>query len=166
MVANRSRPAPPSDDKRWKIVETAMRRNGYAPDGLIEVLHAVQQSFGCLDTASLRYVSSCLRLPPAKVYGVATFYQYFTLRPAGEHTCTVCMGTACYIKGSSELLARLREKYAIEAGDTTEDGEISLLTARCLGACSLAPAVVLDDEVHGTMDPDKLEARLEGLVTR
>ncbi|MCC7104597.1 MAG: NAD(P)H-dependent oxidoreductase subunit E [Chloroflexi bacterium] len=141
-----------------------MRRQGYAPDALIEALHAVQQAFGYLDDASLRYVGTSLGVPPSKVYGVATFYHVFSLKPAGEHTCVVCTGTACYIKGSAALLSAIRERYDIRSGETTADGELSLLTARCLGSCALAPAVVLDGQVVGLMSPTELRDRLDALV--
>ena len=153
--------APPSDDKRWKIVEATIRRNGAADHSLIEVLHTVQQAFGYLDDPSLKFVASQLRLPLAKVYGVATFYHFFQLKPQGEHTCVVCMGTACYIKGANQLMAIAKEKYDLEDGGTTPDGKISLLTARCLGSCSLAPAVVYDGEVAGRVKDDEMVSRFE-----
>ena len=158
--------APPSDDKRWRIVEAAMRRHGYEPDGLIEALHAVQQSFGFLDPASLRYVAASLRVPPSRAFGVATFYHYFSLKPPGEHTCVVCTGTACYIKNSAALLAAVAEDYGVRPGETTADGKLSLLTARCLGTCGLAPATVLDGQISGLMTPPSLLERLRDLVQR
>ena len=87
------------------------------------------------------------------MYGVATFYHFFTLKPPGDHTCVVCMGTACYIGGASGILNNIRDTVGIGPGETTEDGKISLLTARCMGSCGLAPAVVLDGEVQGKMNP-------------
>src|SRR3954466_9098086 len=103
--------SPPSDDKRWRVVDATMRRHGYRPSALIEALHAVQQAFGYLDGPSLRYVAARLGVPPSRVYGVATFYHYFSLKPQGEHTCVVCTGTACYIKGSDRLLKSVREAF-------------------------------------------------------
>jgi bidirectional [NiFe] hydrogenase diaphorase subunit len=153
--------APPSDDKRWKIVEATIRRNGAADHALIEVLHTVQQAFGYLDDDALKYVTSQLRLPLAKVYGVATFYHFFQLKPQGEHTCVVCMGTACYIKGANQLMAAARQNYDLEDGATTPDGKISLLTARCLGSCSLAPALVYDGEVAGRVQAEQMIQRFE-----
>jgi bidirectional [NiFe] hydrogenase diaphorase subunit len=155
---------PPTDDRRWRVVDAAMRRHGYEPDGLIEALHAVQQTFGFLDEASLRYVASNLAVPPSRVYGVATFYHYFSLKPQGEHTCVVCTGTACYIKGGTALLAAIGQEYGIEAGETTADGKLSVLTARCLGACGLAPVAVLDGQVVGRLEPPHLLERLRALA--
>ena len=97
------------------------------------------------------------------VLGVATFYSFFTLKPKGEHTCVVCTGTACYINGASGILAGIREAFGIKSGETTEDNRLSLLTARCLGACSLAPAVIVDGEVKGKQGRSEVVARLERL---
>jgi bidirectional [NiFe] hydrogenase diaphorase subunit len=151
---------PPSDDKRWKLVEGTMRRHGHESYALIEVLHTVQESFGFLDETALRYVAQALRLPLSKVYGVATFYHFFTLKPQGEHTCVICMGTACYIKGAGILLQEVENMAHIKAGETTSDNKLSLVTARCLGSCGLAPAVVFDGDVVGKMGPQDVDTRL------
>jgi len=153
----------PSDDKRWRQVDVRMRRLGYRPDGLIEVLHTTQELFGFLDDEALGYVSDSLGVPPSEVYGVATFYSHFTLKPQGLHTCVVCMGTACYINGAAGILAQLSKRLGLEAGGTTADGKVSLLKARCLGACSMAPAVVVDDDVHGKVVAADLVALLAEL---
>ncbi len=164
MVATPARTlSPPSDDKRWRQVEVRMRRLGHRPDGLIEVLHTVQELFGFLDDSALAFVSQSLSVPPSKVYGVATFYSHFMLKPQGEHTCVVCTGTACYINGAGALLAKLKERLGLEAGGTTADGKLSLLQARCLGACSMAPAVVVDGEVHGRVTPSSIAVLVEAL---
>ena len=94
-------PRLPSDDKRWKIVEATARRHGREPHALIETLHTVQECFGYLDETALRFVAGSLRVPLSRVYGAATFYHFFTLKPKGKHTCVVCTGTACYIKGAA-----------------------------------------------------------------
>ena len=156
--------APPSDDKRWRIVDVTMRRHGYAPSALIEALHAVQESFGCLDEPGLRYVAASLRVPLSRVFGVATFYHYFSLKPQGDHTCVVCTGTACYIKDSPALLSAIQAELGLTPGQTTPDGALSLLTARCLGTCGLAPVAVLDGEVAGRLQPAELLERLRQLT--
>ncbi len=155
---------PPTDDKRWKVVETAMRRHGDAGHALIETLHSVQEWFGYIDDDAMRFVAERLNLPLSKVYGVATFYHFFTLKPQGKHSCVVCNGTACYIKGAKKLMDDMYERYGVKPGETTDDGELSLLTARCLGSCGLAPAVVLDGDVKGNVGSDELFADLERLV--
>ncbi len=137
-----------------------MRRLGHHSRGLIETLHTVQETFGYLDEEALRYVAVSLRVPFSRAYGVATFYAFFTLKPAGEHTCVVCMGTACYIKGAPQLLNGLKKDLGVGPGQTTPDGQISVLTARCLGSCGLAPAVVYDKEVAGKVTPQELRDRI------
>lgn len=166
MLSKSAKVVPPSEDKRWKLVEATMRRQGYVPSSLIEALHTVQEAFGFLDDGALRYVSAALHVPPSKVYGVATFYHFFTLRPPGRHTCVVCTGTACYIKGAPALLKAIEKNLGLKQGDTTEDGEISLVTARCLGSCGLAPAAVLDGQVAGKLEPTAILERLEKLSER
>lgn len=161
MIQAVSKLEPPTDDKRWKIVDATMRRNGQDRHALIETLHTVQESFGYLDEPALKYVARSLRVPLSAVYGVATFYHFFTLKPAGRHSCVVCMGTACYIKGAQKLIETVGRRYGIKPGETSEDGEASLLAARCLGSCGLAPAVVLDGEVAGKQTPEDLLRRME-----
>jgi len=130
-----------------------MRRHGYRPNALIETLHTVQETFGYLDEEALRFVAGALRVPLSQVYGVATFYHFFNLKPQGRHTCVICTGTACYIKGVPAILSAIEEEYGIKPGETTSDGNISLVSARCLGSCGLAPAAVMDGEVVGKLTP-------------
>jgi bidirectional [NiFe] hydrogenase diaphorase subunit len=163
MPALFAKPAPPSEDKRWKIVETRMRRMGDRPAALIEALHAAQEAFGFLDDDALTYVGDTLGVPHSRVYGVATFYSFFTLKPQGEHTCVVCTGTACYINGAKEILNGLQRDLGVKPKETTPDGKLSLLTARCLGACSLAPAVIVDGDVRGKVSTGDLIADLEAM---
>ncbi len=163
MPALYAKPAPPSDDKRWKIVETRMRRMGDRPAALIEALHSAQEAFGYLDEAALHYVGDTLGVPHSRVYGVATFYSFFTLKPQGEHTCVVCTGTACYINGAKDILTGLERQLGLRPKQTTADGKVSLLTARCLGACSLAPAAVVDGEARGKVNVGDLVAQLEAM---
>lgn len=141
-----------------------MQRNGFERDGLIETLHTVQESFGFLDDDSLRYVAASLNAPLSQVYGVSTFYHLFSLKPAGQHTCVVCLGTACYIKGMPALLKQIEARYGIKAGETTEDGTLSLLTARCLGSCGLAPVAVFDGNIAGKLDVAEAMHRLQGIM--
>jgi bidirectional [NiFe] hydrogenase diaphorase subunit len=154
-------PKLPSDDKRWKIVEATARRHGREPHALIETLHTVQECFGYLDDTALKFVATSLRVPLSRVYGAATFYHFFTLKPKGKHTCVVCTGTACYIKGAPALLTAIEGAYGIKPGETTEDNELSVLTARCLGSCGLAPAAVMDGHVLGKTNPTDMLARIQ-----
>jgi bidirectional [NiFe] hydrogenase diaphorase subunit len=138
-----------SGDNRMRILEATMKRHQYQPDALIEVLHKAQELFGFLSPDLLTSIAQNLHLPPSRVYGVATFYHFFSLAPQGKHSCTVCLGTACYVKGAAELLKELEQYAGIGAGETTTDGQFSLVVARCLGACGIAPAAVFDGEVIG-----------------
>ena len=155
------KPVAPSQDKRWRIVDATMRRLGNESHALIEALHTVQESFGYLDTDSLRYVATSLRVPLSQAFGVATFYHYFSLKPPGAHTCVVCTGTACYITGAAKLLKTIEQKFGVRPGETTEDGNLSLVTARCLGSCGLAPVAVFDQQISGMVTQEALLAKLE-----
>jgi bidirectional [NiFe] hydrogenase diaphorase subunit len=150
-----------SEDKRWRFVMATMRKHGFAPDSLIETLHSAQEAFGYLDDIALRYVAQSLHVPYSRVYGVATFYNLFMLKPQGEHTCVVCMGTACYIKGGPQILSAVEETAGIHKGETTPGKEVPLLIARCLGTCGLAPAVVFDGEMAGKVEPCEAAARMK-----
>ena len=138
-----------------------MRNNGFARYALIETLHTVQSSFGYLDDDSIRFVANSLRVPLSQAYGVVTFYHYFSLKPPGKHTLTICSGTACYIKGSDKLVDAAAKRLGIVAGQTTGDGKISLMTARCVGACSRAPVALADGEVAGEMSGEQMLEQLE-----
>lgn len=152
----------PSEEQRFKRLEATLKRHQYQQDALIEILHQAQDLFGYLDNDLLLYIAHSLKLPPSQVYGVATFYHSFSLAPKGIHTCVVCTGTACYVKGAAALLARLEHYIHLRAGETTADHQISLLTTRCLGACGIAPAVVLDGEVCGHQTPGSVCNRVKG----
>lgn len=158
--------AHPSGDKRFKMLDATMKRHQYEPDSLLEVLHSAQGLFGYLEDDLLLYIAHGLKVPPSRVYGVATFYNFFSLKPKGEHTCVVCMGTACYVKGAAALLASLESFAGVKAGETTADGTTSLVTARCIGACGLAPAVVLDEEIAGNVNTETVVARVSGWRSR
>lgn len=150
----------PPEDHRLRMVNRTMQLYRNEAHALIETLHTVQESFGYLEEGVLRYVAKALRVPLSRVYAVATFYHSFTLKPPGEHTCVICLGTACYIGGSGEIIGNIREKVGIAAGETTQDGKVSLLVARCLGSCGLAPAGVFDGEVAGKLSPDTVLDRI------
>ena len=153
----------PSGDNRFKLVDRTLKRFQYQQDALIEVLHTAQEAFGFLDDGLMIYVARQLKLPLSWVYGVATFYHFFSLKPQGEHSCIVCMGTACYVKQAGEILAQLQREYGIEAGQTTSDNKLSLGTARCLGSCGLAPVLVMDGSTQGRQTP---QSALEALSAR
>ena len=154
-------PPLPSDDKRWKIVNGTMRKNGFARHALIETLHTVQSSFGYLDDAAIRFVARSLRVPLSQAYGVVTFYHYFSLKPPGRHTMTLCTGTACFIKGTDKLVPEAEKRLKVAQGETTPDGNISLMTARCVGACGRAPVALCDGELAGQITREQMLDQLE-----
>ncbi len=116
---------------------------------MIEVLHAAQGVFGFLETDLLIYIATALRLPFSRVYGVATFYHVFRMKPNGEHTFVLCTGTACYVKGAAQIQQAVEECCKTRFGQTSDDKKISLVSARCVGSCGLAPVAVVDDAVAG-----------------
>ena len=154
-----------SGDKRFKILEAHMKKHQFKHDALIEVLHKAQELFGYLEDDLLLFVACKLKLPASRVYGVATFYHFFTLKPKGRHTCVVCLGTACYVKGADRLLAAVEQGAGIQAGQTTADNQLSLLTARCIGACGIAPAVVYDGTVTPRQTPESALEHLKGWLS-
>jgi NADP-reducing hydrogenase subunit HndA len=127
---------------------------------LIPVLQKVQESMGFLSVDSMNEVSWRMQIPSAKVSGVATFYHIFTFKPRGENRVTVCMGTACFVRGADKVLKRLKELLAIDEGDTTEDGKFSIDCARCIGACALAPVVLVNERVYGNVQLSEVEGIL------
>ncbi|QMS92232.1 bidirectional hydrogenase complex protein HoxE [Nostoc edaphicum CCNP1411] len=155
-------PSATRGDQRFKMLDATIKRYQYQQDALIEILHKAQEIFGYLENDVLIYVAHNLKLPPSRVYGVATFYHLFSLAPSGVHTCVVCTGTACYVKGAPAILANLEKSVHIHAGETSADGQISLLTARCLGACGIAPAVVFDGTVLGNQTAESVLDRIKG----
>jgi bidirectional [NiFe] hydrogenase diaphorase subunit len=154
----------PSGDERFALIDKHLKRVRYEQDQLIETLHVAQDVFGYLSEDVLLYVARALLLPPSMVYGVATFYQLFTFEAPGDHACTVCTGTACFVKGADDIVRTVQDTYGVAAGATSEDGKLTLKTARCLGSCGLAPVVVLDGTVHGHLAADEAVGLLRAAV--
>ena len=148
----------PAADPRIAKVLQAIKLYQRRPDALIQILHTAQGIFGYLPLNVLQYVSRELKIPPAQVYGVATFYHFFSLKPKGEHQVVVCTGTACYVKGAQKILDALAADYGLKPGATTPDGKLGLEQARCIGACGLAPAVVIDEEMQPKVEAAKMSA--------
>lgn len=124
---------------------------------LIEILHHAQGIFGYLPRDVQLYVARRLGIPGAEVFGVVSFYSLFTMRPPGKHTAGVCMGTACYVRGSEKVIGRFRERLAVGSNETTEDGLFTLKDVRCVGACGLAPVVMVDDKVFGRVTEEDVD---------
>lgn len=133
---------------------------------LIAVLHRVQAEYGHLSPARLDAVAQLLRVPAAKVAGVASFYHFFRLQPRGKHIINVCLGTACYVKGADRIAQRVQDELGITWGETSKDGVFTLEGSRCLGTCGLAPVLLIDDEIHGEVTPDQVPAILEKYIKK
>ena len=124
---------------------------------LIEILHRAQGIFGYLPRDVQLFVARKLGIPGAEVYGVVSFYSYFTTKPSGKHTISVCMGTACFVRGADKIIEKFKEKLSIEANETTEDGLFTIKDVRCIGACGLAPVVMIDDKIFGRVKVDDID---------
>ncbi len=125
-------------------------------NSLITVLHKAQELFGYLPVDVQKHIAKALGLTVSEVLGVVTFYHYFSMQPRGRHTVNVCMGTACYVRGAKKVMQAIQEQLGIKKGETTQDRRFSLTTQRCFGACGLAPVVMIDNDVHGRITPQKL----------
>ncbi|MFZ2445433.1 MAG: bidirectional hydrogenase complex protein HoxE [Syntrophobacteraceae bacterium] len=153
-------------DPRYKGIDRVLKRLQFKQDALIEVLTSAQEGFGYLPEEVMIYVARQLKLPFSWVYGVATFYHFFSLKPQGKHNAIVCLGTACYVGRANEIVDAVSKAYSVEPGNTTPDGEFTLTTTRCLGCCGLAPVVVFENQVLGKETPDttveKIKMVLDG----
>ena len=127
----------------------------YSESYLIGVLHKVQGVFGYLPQEVMDEVAETLQIPTAHIWGVATFYHYFNLAPIGKHVVSVCMGTACYVKGAGVVLDAVKKELGVEIGGTTADKLFTLQEARCLGACGIAPVIMVDEKIYGELDTKK-----------
>ena len=131
------------------------------PGELINVLHKTQEHFGYLPVEVQKAVAEFLGIPVGRVYGVVSFYSFFTMKPKGKYAISVCLGTACYVKGSQKIIDKISEELKIQPGDTTDDGKFTLNATRCLGACGLAPVMMIGEEVYGRLTPDKVPEILD-----
>ena len=133
------------------------------PDSqLIAILHKVQDLYGYLDQGVMSEIAREMNIPTAHIWGVATFYHYFSLKPKGKHSISVCLGTACYVKGAEEILNTIRSELKIDFGQTSEDNLFTLQEARCLGACGLAPVIMIDDKIYGSLNPEMVLEIIRG----
>lgn len=144
-----------------RTTEAILKKHGYEGSKVIQVLTEIQAQYNYLPRENLEYVSRRLKVPLSKVYSIATFYAAFSLTPRGEHMITVCSGTACFVRGVSDVLKRIEDRLGIKAGFTTEDNMFTLETVNCLGACALAPIVVVDGEYYGQTTVQKVDAILD-----
>ena len=149
-----------SDEKISMINEICARFDN-DPGELINVLHQTQDTFGYLPAEVQELIAHNLRVSAAHVYGVVTFYSYFSMLPKGDYPISICMGTACYVRGAEKVLDEFKKELNIKVGETTEDGRFSINCLRCVGACGLAPVVMVGEKVFGRVSPDKVRDILD-----
>jgi len=138
-----------ASETRRNMLEKVMKEHNFQESALLEILHRAQEIYGYLGKDLLMDVSQSLNLPPSHVFGVATFYSLFKLTEPGEHIVTGCLGTACYVKGVEEIMQAIEREFRVKRGETSPDRRLSLFVTRCIGACAMAPNIVVDDEVIG-----------------
>ena len=136
-----------ASETRRAMLEKVMKEYNFQGSALLEILHKAQEIYGYLSKDLLTDISQSLDLPPSSVFGVATFYSLFKLTEPGEHVVTGCLGTACYVKGVEEIMQAIEVEFKVKRGETTPDGKLSLFVTRCIGACAMAPNIVVDEEV-------------------
>jgi len=151
-------------DKRPLMLEAAMRQHQYRKDSLIEILNTAQELYGYLDKDLLLYISKSLHLPPSHVYGVASFYNLFKLSKPGVHVVSCCLGTACYVKDAEDILSAIEREFNVRRGETDVENRISLFITRCIGACAMAPNVVINGEVIGKAMKQAVVNRIKAML--
>jgi len=144
-----------------EILDKIISRYKGKRGALMPVLQEAQEEFGYLPIEIQNYIATQMGIPASEVYGVVTFYHFFTMVPKGRHTIKVCLGTACYVRGGKKIIEKLKNDLGIDIGGTTPDRRFSLDVVRCLGACGLAPVVMVDNDIHQGMKPSKLDKTLE-----
>ena len=151
----------PYEQVMFDQLHEAIDYYGHAPDALIQILHRAQELFGYLREDVVRYVARQLRVPISRVHGVIGFYSFFSRIPQGKHTISVCMGTGCYVRGADQLLRRFEKELGVKPGETTSDGRYSLRCVRCLGACGVAPVVMIGNDLHSKVKVNEVTKRLK-----
>ncbi len=137
-------------------IDAILEEHKTKPGSLMVILNEVQSKIGFVSEPIQAYIAKSLRVPVSKVHGVISFYSFFTTQPRGKHTIKFCLGTACYVGGAAQLIDKAKQLVGIEMGKTTDDGRITLEECRCVGACSQAPVIVIDDAIHGRVKPSKI----------
>ena len=148
---------------RDKFLDELFEQYQPIKDNLIQLLNEIQEHYGYVPTRAQKALSEFLKVPMAEIYGVITFYSRFTLKPKGKYHIAVCLGTACFVKGSQKIMDRLKDRLKIESGETTADGNFSIEETRCVGACGLAPVFTVNGEVYGKATVQKLDQVLDSL---
>ncbi len=144
-------------------IDEILELNKSKPGSLMVILNEVQAKIGFVSGLMQVYIANSLRIPVSRVHGVVTFYSFFTAEPRGTHTIKFCMGTACYVGGTPQIIDKAKQLIGVEPGQTTSDGNITLEACRCVGACSQAPVVVIDEEIHGRVKPNLFARLIRGI---
>lgn len=152
------------EEKLKQELQDIMQPYTQVKDNLIPILNEVQMKYGYIPQTAQKEISEYLNIPMAEIYGVITFYSRFTLKPKGKYAISVCLGTACFVKGSEKLMERLKQRLKIEEGETTPDGKFSIDSTRCVGACGIAPVFTVNGEVYGRATVKKLDEVLDELM--
>lgn len=153
------------DDKRRLMLEKVLKEHNYQESALLEILHHAQEIYGYLDKDLLMDISGSLNIPPSHVFGVTTFYSFFKLRKPGQHIVTGCLGTACYVKAVEQIMEAIEQEFNLKRGGSTSDGKLSLLITRCIGACAMAPNIVVDNEVIGKATKEIVIQRIRQVLS-
>ncbi|HNT54040.1 MAG TPA: NAD(P)H-dependent oxidoreductase subunit E [Anaerolineaceae bacterium] len=146
---------PLNDPEKKRVIDEVLEANKNLPGATMVALNELQSRIGFVSEPMQQYVAQKLRVPVSQVHGVISFYSFFTTKPRGKHTIKFCMGTACYVGGVPQLMEKAKQLLGIDAGQTTPDGNITLEVCRCVGACSQAPVIVVDEQIHGRVKPNK-----------
>ena len=163
----RIQPKPDCHWRKFVKIFTILEKNGRKPSRLVPILQAVQEEYRYLPKEVLTYVATALDVSPARVFGVATFYSHFAIEPKGKHLVRLCDGTDCHVKDSVPILDAIRKRLGLEGKrTTTADMLFTVETVACLGACGLAPVVVVDDQVHGQMTPESGVKLVEDIIAK
>lgn len=152
------------ENKKNQFIEELFLEYKPSKDNLIQILNEIQEHYGYIPIEVQKEVSEFLSIPMAEIYGVVTFYSRFSLKPKGKYNISICLGTACFVKGSQKIMDRLQERLKIKPGETTEDGLFSIEETRCVGACGLAPVFTVNGEVYGKATVQKLDQVLDELM--
>lgn len=155
-----------SNQEKYARIEEVIQEYKDKEGNLIQILHFAQGIYGHLPLELQQFIAQKLDIPLSKVYGVTSFYSFFSIQPKGENTIRVCLGTACYVRGGKKIIDRLKDILGIDVGSTTPDGKFTLEVARCIGACGLAPAMTINETVYKHVNPDKLQAIINKTLTK
>lgn len=163
-MAEKTVPAFRDTPEQQQKLREVIDKNKELPGALLPVLHEAQEIYGYLPIEVQQTVADGLGISLSEVYGVATFYSRFSLTPKGKHRISVCLGTACYVKGADKILAEVEKKLGIKSGECTADGLFSIDSCRCVGACGLAPVMMIDEDVYGKLTPDQVDKIIDKYI--